>query len=246
MKQVKLQFGMFLAALVSVVVLAGSPVYARHGNDAVTSGDDTATSQQVADDSSGDSSGSGGSSSSGDQQSGDTSGTEDTQETEVEHNVTLFKQHGHQNLAARRLNKEVKTAAQRQKVCANIQKAVNNKLSAFDNHADSYLTRLNTAYTKLKDYQTTKNLQVANWDALLSAADSKQASATTSVDALKALGTSVDCNSSDPAAMLASVKSGATDTRNSLKDYRTTLKNIIVALGQAKGPDSNATKTEAN
>jgi hypothetical protein len=241
MKQAKLQLGMFLTALVSVLVLAGSPAYARHGSDDLTSNSGPASAQTVADTSSPTTSES---SRGGD--TGETSGTEDGLETEVEHNVTLFKQHGRQNLTERRQNKTEKTAAQRQKVCVNVQKAVNNKLSAFNNHADSYLTRLNTAYTKLKDYQSTKNVQVDNWDSLLSAANDKQASATASVDALKALGTSVDCTSSDPAAMLASVKSGAADTRNVLKEYRTSLKNIIVALAHANGADDSATKTEEN
>lgn len=246
MKQAKLQLGMFLTALVSVVVLAGSPVYARHGSDDLTGDDDTSTSQQVADDSSGDNSGPNSSESSRGGGTGEVAHSNGALETEVEHNVTIFKQHGHQKLAERRQNKEEKTAAQRQKVCANIQKAVNNKLAAFNDHANSYLTRLDTAYTKLQDYQSTKKVQVSNWNDLLTTANDQQTKATASVEALKALGTSVDCASNDPAAMLASVKSGASDTRDALKAYRTALKNIIVALGQANGTDDSATKTEEN
>ncbi|HET8709705.1 MAG TPA: hypothetical protein VFL85_05530 [Candidatus Saccharimonadales bacterium] len=245
MKQAKIQLGMFLAALVSVVVLAGSPAYARHSSDVVTS-DDVTTMSQVADDNSGPNTDRGNSESSRGGETGEVTHSGNGLETEVEHNVTIFKQHGHQKLAERRQNKEEKTAAQRQKVCANIQKAVNNKLSAFDSHADSYLTRLDTAYTKLKDYQSTKNAQVDNWNDLLTAADAKKADATASVDALKALGTSIDCTSNDPAGMLASVKSGAASTRDSLKAYRTALKNIIVALAHANGTDDSTTKTEEN
>lgn len=242
MKQAKVPLGMFLAALASIVTLAGAPVYAQHGQ-ANSASNDAATSQQIADDTttvdSSESSQSG-------QGAGEVTGTEHGLEAAVAHNLAIFKQHGHQNLAERRQNKQEKTAAQRQKVCVHIQKAVNNKLSAFDDHADSYLTRLNTAYTKLKDYQSTKNVTVSNWNDLLTAADDKQAAASASVDALKALGTSVDCTSSDPAGVLASIKSGAASTRYTLKDYRTSLKNIIVALAHANGTDDTTTKTEEN
>lgn len=245
MKQAKLQLGMFLAALTSVVVLAGSPVYARHGSDDLT-GDDDITTSQIAENNSGPNTGESGTESSRGGDTGEVTHDGDELEAEIEHNVTMFKQHGQQKLAERRQNQHENSIEKRQKACQNIQKAVNNKLSAFNNHAGSYLTRLDSAYTKLKDYQSTKNVTVSNWDDLLAAANDKQAAATASVDALKALGTSVDCTSSDPAGMLASVKSGAASTRDSLKSYRTALKNIIVALAHANGADDSATKTEEN
>lgn len=213
MKQAKFHAGVFLASLCALLVLAVSPVLAHGAN-------------------------SGGSAVSSTEQD-----TTVENETEVHHQADLFRQDGQHKLALKRETKGSEhSTAQRVKTCQNIQKAVNNKLKAFDNHADRYLTRLNGVFTKLQNFQSEKNLPVANYDTLVATATQKQTDATVAVEALKSLGSTLDCTSSDPAGLLASVKSGASDTRDALKDFRTALKNIVVALAQANKSDDTATE----
>jgi hypothetical protein len=131
-----------------------------------------------------------------------------------------------------------KSVERRQKVCENIQKAVNNKLKAFNNAADKHLQRLDGVFTKLKDYQSTNNVAAENYDALVATATEKQTSATQAVQTLKDFGAVLDCSSDDPAASLQAVKTAAADARGALKDYRKSLKDIVVALAQAKGDDT--------
>jgi hypothetical protein len=232
MKQTKFNLAIFMASLCALLVLAASPVLAQSGRDGTSGSDDSSTTSE--------------------QESSDTaddSGTTETKnetETEVHHKADLFRKDGEHRLTLRREAKDhTKSKEQRAKTCVQIQKAVNNKLGAFNNHADKYLTRLNTLFTKVQAYQTEHNVSVANYDELVATATQKQSDATVAVEALKSLGTTIDCTSSDPASMLASVKSGATDSRDALKAYRTALKDIFVALVQASKTEDNAT-TEGN
>jgi hypothetical protein len=226
MKQAKFNLAVFMASLCALLVLAASPVMAHEGSSGSDGSDDsTSSSEQQSSDI-----------------SDDSNSTEIENEAEVHHKADLFRKDGEHKLELRRDAKDhTKSKEERVKTCEHIQKAVNNKLKAFNNHADKYLTRLNTLFTKVQDYQTANNLSVANYDALVATATQKQTDATLAVDALKSLGTTIDCTSSDPASMLASVKSGATDARDALKAYRSSLKDIFVALIQANKTEDTAT-----
>jgi hypothetical protein len=158
--------------------------------------------------------------------------------------VALLRKEGADDLREMRSNHAGKSVAERQKTCAQIKNAVDRKLAAFDNSATKHLTRLDGVFTKLQDYQTANNLPVSNYDALVAAATAKQTTATEAVDALHQVGTTLDCSSSDPAAMLAAAKTAAKTARDALKDYRTSLKNIVVALAQAKGDSTDTTDTQ--
>jgi hypothetical protein len=216
MKQAKFNFAVFMASLCALLVLAASPVLA-HSSNSGSGGDDDSVSS-----------------------SGE---VENETETEIHHQADLFRKDGEHKLQLQRAEKgHAKSLAQRARTCQNIQRAVNHKLKAFDNHADKYLTRLNDVFAKLQAYQTAQNISADNYDALVAAATQKQSDATVAVEALKSLGTTIDCTSSDPASMLASVKSGATDARDALKDYRKALKDIVVALAQANKNDDTATE----
>jgi hypothetical protein len=237
MKQSKLSLSLFVASLASIVVLAAAPVaYASHGSDD-GSDDSTSTSQQT-DDQSGDTS--------QEDQATEVDDNGGANETEVHHQALLFRQMGMEKMQQARENHSTLKAAKRQKVCEHIQNAVNHKLKAFDNHASTYLTRLNSVFTKLQAYQTKNNLPVSNYTDLVSAATTAQNNATVSVDALNSLGSTLDCSSSDPGAMLSGVKEGAASARDALKAYRTSLKNIVVALAHAQSDSSNSTSTEDN
>lgn len=237
MQQSKRSLAAFLVTISAIVVLAAAPIYADSGTDGTSDGSTTTTQQT------------------------DTTTTDDTstptvgsqsaghgsEQAQMKRNLALFRAEAKQNLALRRDHKALKSVTQRQKTCAHIQKAVNNKLNAFDNHATTYLTRLNDVFTKLQSYQSTNNIQAANYDSLVQTATAKQVAATSAVAALKSLGSTIDCSSSDPASMLSDVKVGAASSRDALKAYRTALKDIVVALAQAQGGTSTSTTdTEAN
>lgn len=220
MKQSKYNFAIFAASLCALIVLAVSPVLAAETSDGNTGADPTDGSQAAEDSNS---------------------------NVGVKDKAAMFRKDGLHRLEMKRSAvAHKKTKAERAKTCENIQKAVNNKLKAFDNHADKYLVRLNGLFTKVQAYQTEHNVALANYDALVATATQKQTDANISVAALKSLGTTLDCSATDPASTLTSVKSGAADARDALKAYRTSLKELVVALVQVAKTDATTTSTEAN
>ncbi len=232
MKQTKFNAALFLVALSFVIMVAATPVFAHSG------GDDSVTGTSQSDDNSSDDE-----STSDDSSQRGRDGREN--ESEIKNKAAMLKRNGMQKLSLQRAKTmHGKSKLQRAKTCQNIQKAVNNKLKAFDAHADKYLARLNTLFTKVQAYQTTNSLPVANYDTLVASATQKQADATLAVAALKSMGATIDCSASDPAAMLSGAKAGAAAARDALKEYRKSLKSIVVALVQADKADT--TKTEDN
>lgn len=228
MKQAKFNLAVFMASLSALLVLAASPVMAQDSNSG--SSDSTTSSEQKSSDSSSDT---------------NTADNETENETEVHNKAEMFRKDGEHKLELERETKDhTKSKEERAKTCENIQNAVNNKLKAFNNHADKYLTRLNDLFTKVQDYKTSQNITLTNYDTLVATVTQKQADATVAVGALKSLGTTIDCTSSDPASMLASAKSGAAGARDALKAYRAALKDLVVALIQAN--KTQDTTTEAN
>jgi hypothetical protein len=213
MKQYKLNIGLVLASVSTLLVLAVVPAYAVSSDLADAPDTTTATP------------------------------TDDVSQGAIHSKAAMFRQKGKEKLQQARENHSTLKATKRQMVCEHIQNAVNHKLVAFNNHASTYLTRLNNVFTKLQAYQTTNNLPVSNYNDLVTAATTAQTNATVAVDALNSLGSTLDCTSSDPGAMLSSAKEGATSARDSLKAYHTTLKNIVVALAHAQSSNGDSTDT---
>ena len=150
------------------------------------------------------------------------------------------------NLEKRREGREAKTAERRQTICENRKTSINHKIQAFSKSGENILTRFNDVYTRVKNFKTDKKLEVSNYDALIAAADAKQQAATDAVAALKDLTADFDCTSSDPAQTVAAIKAATAEAKTALKEYRTSIKNIVVALAQVnktsdEGSDYNST-----
>ena len=211
MKHTKINLIMAAAAVVGLFSMALAPVALAHkGSDDVVSSRDG--------------------SSTGD----DRGGLKEADEAKVQERVLELKTKAKSNLAERRAGKETRTAEHRQKACEQRKVSINNKVTAFSKSADNILTRFDAVYTRVKDFKTDKKVDVANYDELIAAADAKQAAATEAVAALKETSTEFDCTSTDPAQTLATIKAATVDARTALKEYRTSIKNIVVALAQVQ------------
>ncbi len=211
-KESTMRLGLFLTTLAAICLLAFAPAFALESETESSDDDSTSSSQP-----------------------NETETENDMQDVkEAKLKVQKLRDAAKARVAERRADHQEKSLAQRQKTCEHIQKAVNNKLSAFNNSADKYLTRLDDVFTKLQDYQSTNNLSVSDYDSLVTTATEQQSAATLAVQTLKDAGTTLDCTDSDPATMLTAAKNAASDARDALKAYRTSLKDIVVALAQSK------------
>ncbi len=125
------------------------------------------------------------------------------------------------------------TQEQRQLACQNRLQATNSRMNALKTTATTQLGKLDDVYSKLKTYQSTNNVQVANYATLVATADAARLSASDEILALNSAVGGVDCTSADVAVQLGTVKQTALSTRDMLMSYRTALHNILTALAQA-------------
>lgn len=259
MRKITSQLGILAVSVLSIGVLAGVPVYAQHGSDestttttTTTSGGDSSTISAGADSTSGSGSGSG-SGSSGSSRT-ETSTTSDTRhsgetteavETETEgtsnDDTGKLRDEAAKLLEQKREGKSTKSTEDRQKACQAHQSELDAKISNYSVQAQKHLDTFTSIFTKVQQFQKDKGLSAANYGALVAIAQSKQTDAQGVVDALKAVSVTVDCSSNDPASAVATVKTAVKAAREALQAYRSSIKDVVVALQNAQ--DNSSAKT---
>lgn len=169
---------------------------------------------------------------------------EDTERSEtVESRVSEARENAKKDLEDRLEGREEMQAEKRQLVCENRQKAIQNKLAAFNDAADKHLSKFNSVYDKIQAYQKAENIQPAGYDALVTAANAKKQSATDAFAALKEVAAGVDCASPETVVKLSAVRDAAKETRTALHEYRMALKDLVVAIAQSRGDQDGADDT---
>ncbi|QQS19712.1 hypothetical protein IPL85_05610 [Candidatus Saccharibacteria bacterium] len=169
---------------------------------------------------------------------------EDETTTPAKTRVAELKNKAKQEIEKEREGRKTLAEDKRKLVCENRQKAIENKLVAFNQAADKHLVRLNGVFDKVQAYKGAENINPDGWAELVSAAEAKKTAATDAVAALKLVAVAVDCTDPDTVVKLSEVREAAKSTRTELHDYRKALKDMVVALAQAKddvsGNDDNA------
>lgn len=160
--------------------------------------------------------------------------TETRRQEAVQSRLAEMKENAKKELEQKKEGRKELAEEKRKQVCENRQKAIENKLAAFNQAADKHLAKLDGVFTKVKNYQSEKNLNPVGWADLVAAAEAKQAAATAAVAALKEVAVGVDCSNPETVVKLSEVREAAKATRTALHDYRKALKDMVVALAQAK------------
>lgn len=213
--------------LLVLLVAAAQPANARRGEDDVVA--QTVTEQETETEAESES---------------ESESAEDTERSEtVKSRVNEARENAKKDLEDRLEGREEMRAEKRQLVCENRQKAIQNKLAAFNDAADKHLSKFNSVYDKIQAYQEDENIQPAGYDALVTAANAKKQAATDAVTALKEVAADVDCASPETVVKLGAVRDAAKETRTALHEYRMALKDLVVAMAQSKGGQDSADDT---
>lgn len=127
------------------------------------------------------------------------------------------------------------------KVCEQRKAKITAILNRSVTRAERQIELFTTISTRVKDFYAAKNLTVANYDELVAAVDAAKADAEANLATLKSLAT-FDCDAEDPKGNAEAFKLALESIRQDLKDYRTSVKNLIVAVksSQSKGSSSEA------
>jgi hypothetical protein len=228
------------------------PVYAHDGSshDENETTSQTVTSEDADDDNGGSSSG----------QVEDTSHQEDsTHQTRTRSRGETVTQNVRQEDKTARLNdlhargqellqkaregRQLKTAAEREKICQTRKQGLQNRVSRISTNAARHQTRIKSIYDKAVAYQEDKNLTGSNLDTLQQAALAAGTKSQASVDALKSVQPTIDCNKDSVATDVATFKAAATEARDNLKAYKDAVKAYLKALKDAT-PSTPTTTTD--
>lgn len=136
------------------------------------------------------------------------------------------------------------------KVCqkkeANIQKR-NSQLTKLVNNM---ITKFDSIATRVKTYYTSKAVPagktVANYDALVAEIATKKATVQTALDKATTDASAFSCTSDDPKGQLTLYRTDMQAVKQALKDYRTAIKNLIVAIRTATGTTESESDSTIN
>jgi hypothetical protein len=150
------------------------------------------------------------------------------------------------NSTTGRANGQAHLAAAKLRACQNRETAINNIMSRIDTRAQNQLTLFGTIATRVENFYTSKGKTASNYDQLTSAIDSAKTQAETDLATLQNNST-LSCTSNDPKGMVTAFQDYLKTEITDLKNYRTAVKNLIVAVAQANGvtvSDSSQTSTQ--
>jgi hypothetical protein len=138
--------------------------------------------------------------------------------------------------------RQQKLQESKQKKCQEKQADINNRLKKIAERGQKQLELFSNIATKTETFYTTKNLSVSNYDTLVSAINDKKAAAQATVDKITSDSTTFTCDDTTTAkSQLAGFKTDLKAEISALKEYRTSVKNLIVAVKSAAGQSQEQT-----
>ncbi|HEX7368065.1 MAG TPA: hypothetical protein VF261_00205 [Candidatus Saccharimonadales bacterium] len=140
----------------------------------------------------------------------------------------------HQPTTTGQANGQAHLAAAQLKACQNREAAINNIMGRIDTRAQNQLTLFGTVATRVENFYTSKSETVSNYDQLVVAIASAKSQTETDFGTMQANST-FDCSASNPKGMVTAFQGYLKTEISDLQNYRTSVKNLIVAVAQANG-----------
>lgn len=137
----------------------------------------------------------------------------------------------------RQENQEKRLGTAKQKICENRKTNITAILNRSVTRAERQLELFTKISERVKTFYTEKGHTLANYDELVAAVDAAKAKAAANLETLKSL-TAFSCDSEDPKGDLEAFKLALKSVNQDLKDLRTAVKNLIVAVKSAQSNGS--------
>jgi len=133
------------------------------------------------------------------------------------------------------------------KVCETRQNIIKRRSQSLANRANTQFNVFDSIATKVENFYTTKVLPkgvvVANYDQLVADIATQKTDAMNAIDTAKTDATNFDCSGDNPKAQLTNFNSDMKLAIAALKDYRTAIRNLIVAVKSAIGKFNSASSS---
>lgn len=139
----------------------------------------------------------------------------------------------------KREEKIAKLDAAKLKVCQTKEKVLGNRLGSLTKMSGNMLEKFDKIATRVKDFYTEKIIPaggvVPNYDALVADIDTKKAAVDTALSSAKTNSEGFSCDADAPKEALSGFREDMQMVKSSLAEYRTSIKNLIVAVKGAAG-----------
>ncbi len=171
-----------------------------------------------------------------------TSNTSSSDDTKPDDTVkTNFQNRAKQQIDDLKKTAKQKTQAARETSCTARKSGVDQRVSSIAKNTADFQAKLDSIFTKVQTYKTDKNLTVANYDSLVAAVNAAKAASATSQATLDSLKPTIDCTKDTNAQAVAAYRTAAQDSRDKLKAYMQSLKDLLKAVREAKQAASSNT-----
>jgi len=143
-----------------------------------------------------------------------------------------------EKIASRAAIRKEKLAEAKQKVCETRKKIIVNRSNKIAERAQKQFEVFQNHAQRVDDYYNNKLLPkgiiVPNYEALKADIAAKKDAVQVAIEAAKAAAANFDCAGDDPKGQLATFREDMREAIAALKEYRTSIRNFIVAIRTAK------------
>lgn len=134
------------------------------------------------------------------------------------------------------------------RVCQNRQTAMEKRFERLNSMAEKMLSNFDSKAMRVKDYYANKVVPagkvVTDYDVLVSDIDTKKAAALSALTEAKESSEAFSCDATGPKLLLTEYRKDMQAAKSALKDYRTSIKNLIVAIRGAFGQGTPQLKAD--
>ena len=135
--------------------------------------------------------------------------------------------------AERRENRQEKLDENRLKACENREENINKRMEKIAEQRSKQVEVFKKISERTQEFYKDKNLSLANYDELVADVEAKQALAEDAIEQLKSSDVEFDCSGEDPLGIVETFKDARDELRVAMKDYKTSVKNLIVGVKSA-------------
>lgn len=176
-----------------------------------------------------------------------TGGSSDTEmETETTRAVNSQMEKAKESMQAKREKATERLDAAKLKVCENREKHITTTMTNLTTRGTDHLAVFTKIADRVEAFYTSKGKTVANYDTLVADVNAKKAAVETAIASAKASGTTFSCTDPNPAMAAQQFKDAHAAVVKALQDYRTAIKNLIVAVKSVQSDATTSTSTDSS
>jgi len=173
-----------------------------------------------------------------------TSGSDDNSSTQAHETETEVKDRiraVRNEIESHRQMTDKKLSVVKQKVCKLRESHINNIMGRIAERGQKQLDLFTTIATRVEDFYTEKGKVLSNYDQLVADVNSKKTDAQTAVGLVQSQSVEFKCDGTDPKGSALVFKDALKAEISALKNYRTSVKNLIVGVKSVQSTDTGDT-----